>query len=155
MSFSNEFKIYKNIDFSFLWHWKKGGDNINLSLFLTDLGGTSFDWNESSDDPNLTRGQDRVQNGAPEDYIEDASYLKLREVGLYYTVPVSSIDRLFGNSVSGIKLGVSANNLLMFTDYRSYDPETSVFGTQAVNSSVEVTPFPSSRQVVFHLKMDF
>jgi|3_EtaG_2_1085321.scaffolds.fasta_scaffold03274_3 TonB-linked SusC/RagA family outer membrane protein len=155
MSFSNEFKIYKNIDFSFLWHWKKGGDNINLSLFLTDLGGTSFDWNESSDDPNLTRGQDRVQNGAPEDYIEDASYLKLREVGLYYTVPVSSIDRLFGNSVTGIKLGVSANNLLMFTDYRSYDPETSVFGTQAVNSSVEVTPFPSSRQVVFHLKMDF
>ncbi|MBR9916287.1 SusC/RagA family TonB-linked outer membrane protein [bacterium] len=152
MSFSNEFKIYKNFDFSFLWHWKKGGENINLSLFLTDLGGTSADWNDPTDTPGVTVGQSRA---APADYIEDSSYLKLREVGLYYTVPVTNIDRLFGNSVSGIKLGVSANNLLMFTDYRSYDPETSVFGTQAVNSSVEVTPFPSSRQVVFHLKMDF
>ena len=46
MSFGNEFKIYKNFDFSFLWHWKKGGENINLSLFLTDLGGTSPDCNE-------------------------------------------------------------------------------------------------------------
>lgn len=155
MSFGNEFKIYKNIDFSFLWHWKKGGDNINLSLFLTDLGGTSFDWNEPSDVPTLTRGQDRVQNGAPQDYIEDASYVKLREVGLYYTVPAATLDNLFGNAISGVKVGASGNNLLMFTDYRSYDPETSVFGTQAVNSSVEVTPFPSSRQILFHLNIDF
>ncbi|MEQ8357901.1 MAG: SusC/RagA family TonB-linked outer membrane protein [Cytophagales bacterium] len=152
MSFGNEFKIYKNFDFSFLWHWKKGGENINLSLFLTDLGGTSPDWNEPTDTPGVTVGQSRT---APADYIEDSSYLKLREVGLYYTVPVATIDRLFGNSVNGIKIGASANNVLMFTDYRSYDPETSVFGTQAVNSSVEVSPFPSSRQVVFHVNIDF
>ncbi|MGN8225740.1 SusC/RagA family TonB-linked outer membrane protein [Gracilimonas sp. BCB1] len=155
MSFSNEFNIYKNFDFSFLWHWKKGGDNINLSQLLTDAGGTSPDWNDSVEGSTLPKGADRVINGGSGAYVYDASYVKLREIGLYYTVPTETLTNIFGNSVSNIKIGASANNVLLFTDYPSYDPETSVFGTQAINNSVEVTPFPTSRQVLFHVNIDF
>lgn len=160
MSFSNEFNIYRNFDFSFLWHWKKGGDNINLSQLLTDAGGTSPDWNENIENTDLAngvfpKGADRVINGGSGAYVYDASYVKLREVGLYYTIPTSTLNSLFGNNVSDIKLGASANNVLLFSDYPSYDPETSVFGTQAINNSVEVTPFPTSRQIMFHVNIDF
>ncbi|WP_421773524.1 SusC/RagA family TonB-linked outer membrane protein [Gracilimonas sp.] len=155
MSFSNEFNIYKNFDFSFLWHWKKGGDNINLSQLLTDAGGTSPDWNDSVEGSPFPKGADRVINGGSGAYVYDASYVKLREIGLYYTVPTETLTNIFGNSVSNIKIGASANNVLLFTDYPSYDPETSVFGTQAINNSVEVTPFPTSRQVLFHVNIDF
>ncbi len=155
MSFSNEFNIYKNFDFSFLWHWKKGGDNINLSQLLTDAGGTSPDWNDSVEGSTLPKGADRVINGGSGAYVYDASYVKLREIGLYYTVPTETLTNIFGNSVSNIKIGASANNVLLFSDYPSYDPETSVFGTQAINNSVEVTPFPTSRQVLFHVNIDF
>lgn len=160
MSFSNEFNIYRNFDFSFLWHWKKGGDNINLSQLLTDAGGTSPDWNENIENTDLAngvypKGLDRLINGGSGAYVYDASYVKLREVGLYYTIPTNTLASFFGNSVSKIKLGASANNVLLFSDYPSYDPETSVFGTQAINNSVEVTPFPTSRQFMFHVNIDF
>ncbi|MDR9416703.1 MAG: SusC/RagA family TonB-linked outer membrane protein [Gracilimonas sp.] len=160
MSFSNEFNIYKNIDFSFLWHWKQGGDNINLSQLLTDAGGTSPDWNDNIENTDLgngvfPKGADRVINGGSGAYVYDASYVKLREVGLYYTVPSSTLEGVFGSSVRTIKVGASANNVLLFSDYPSYDPETSVFGTQAINNSVEVTPYPTSRQVMFHVNIDF
>ncbi|MBO6584556.1 MAG: SusC/RagA family TonB-linked outer membrane protein [Gracilimonas sp.] len=155
MSFSNEFNIYKNFDFSFLWHWKSGGDNINLSQLLTDAGGTSPDWNDSVEGSTLPKGADRVINGGSGAYVYDASYVKLREIGLYYTVPTETLTNIFGNSVSNIKIGASANNVLLFSDYPSYDPETSVFGTQAINNSVEVTPYPTSRQVMFHVNIDF
>ena len=155
MSFSNEFNIYKNFDFSFLWHWKKGGDNINLSQLLTDAGGTSPDWNDTVEGSTLPKGAERAINGGSGAYVYDASYVKLREIGLYYTVPAETLTNVFGNSVSNIKIGASANNVLLFSDYPSYDPETSVFGTQAINNSVEVTPYPTSRQVLFHLNIDF
>lgn len=155
MSFSNQFNIYKNFDFSFLWHWKKGGDNINLSQLLTDAGGTSPDWNDTVEGSTLPKGADRLFNGGSGAYVYDASYLKLREIGLYYTVPTQTLTKIFGNSVSKIKIGASASNVLLFTDYPSYDPETSVFGTQAINNSVEVTPYPTSRQVMFHVNIDF
>lgn len=160
MSFSNQFNIYRNFDFSFLWHWKKGGDNINLSQLLTDAGGTSPDWNDNIENTDLgngvfPKGADRVINGGSGAYVYDASYVKLREIGLYYTVPTETLASVFGNSVSNIKIGASANNVLLFTDYPSYDPETSVFGTQAINNTVEVTPYPTSRQVMFHVNIDF
>lgn len=160
MSFSNQFNIYRNFDFSFLWHWKKGGDNINLSQLLTDAGGTSPDWNDNIENTDLgngvfPKGLDRLINGGSGAYVYDASYVKLREIGLYYTVPTETLTNIFGNSVSNIKIGASANNVLLFSDYPSYDPETSVFGTQAINNTVEVTPYPTSRQVMFHVNIDF
>mgnify|MGYP001113571801 CR=1 FL=1 len=44
LSWNNTMKIMKDFELSFLWHYKKGGNNLNLSLFLTDLGRTSFDY---------------------------------------------------------------------------------------------------------------
>ena len=61
----------------------------------------------------------------------------------------------FGKLIERAKVGVSANNILLWTNYGSYDPEVSNFGTQAVSSSIEVTPYPSSRRLFFHLKLDF
>ena len=52
-----------------------------------------------------------------------------------------------------MRVGVSANNLLTITPYSSYDPEVNNFGTQPVATGVEVTPYPSSRQFLFHVNV--
>ncbi len=89
MNFSNNFR-YKDFTLSFLWHWKNGGDNINLSRLLSDFGGTSADYDDTSLDPSgaLSNGDFRLAafgSGFAEPFVEDASYLKLREVG--FTIP--------------------------------------------------------------------
>lgn len=128
----NQFKIGKRVDFNFLTHWKQGGDVLNLSRLLTDIGGVTPE--------NLSD---------LEGFIEDASYFRLREVGLYYTLPFES------DYIQNIRFGISGRNLITLTDYSSYDPETSTKGGTGLSTGIEVTPFPSSRQAYFHINFNF
>ena len=86
-SFSNNFTFFKNFDFSFLFDWKKGGYNSNLTNLNTDEGGTTKGWFNDDNGDGIPNGKQR--NPAPYNnagrFVEDASYIKLREVGLYYT----------------------------------------------------------------------
>ncbi len=154
MSFFNQINFLQNFDLTFLFHWKSGGENINLSNFLSDGGGTTTDWSEDSDGDGVPNGRDRVDEYGPgaAQFIADASYVKLRELGLYYTIPQTLVENSF---IDRVKIGVSGNNLLLWSDYPSYDPEVSNFGSDPLNSTVEVTPFPSSRRIFFHVQLDF
>ena len=51
-------------------------------------------------------------------------------------------------------VGLSINNMLLWTTYGSYDPEVSNFGTQPISGNIEVTPYPSSRRLFFTIKAD-
>ena len=157
MSFNNSFK-YKNFSLSFLWHWKKGGDNVNLSRLLSDFGGTSGDYDEISLDPDgvINNGDYRIGaflGGFADPFVEDASYLKLREIGLYYNLPSGTLERLFNGNVSTVKVGFSGHNIISIFDYNSYDPEVSNFGSAAAGIGIEVAPFPSSKRFMFHLSV--
>jgi len=145
---------WKNFDFTMLWHWKQGGENINLSALLFDLNETTYDFDNFGLDPTGTspNGPYRLSqlgvNTAP--YIEDAGYIRLREVGLYYTLPNDLVPGL-----ESIRIGFSGNNLINIFDYSSYDPEVSNFGANGLSTGVEVTPFPSAKRFDFHVNVTF
>ncbi len=153
MSFWNSL-TYDNWELSFLFHWKKGGDNINLTTLLTDIFGTSPDYDDKTLDPSgqLTNGEYRLAalgvTAAP--WIEDASYLRLREVGLFYRIPRAKL-----NDVCSLKVGLSGRNVLNFFKYNSYDPEVSNFGSNAISNNVEVTPYPSAKSYFFTIRASF
>lgn len=146
MAFPNQITFLDNFEFSFLLHWKKGGNNLNLTKLLTDLG-------QSSPDLDSPEGQSRVGLGviAPR-FVEPAGYVRLREIALYYSIPKTLTEKL---NLDNVRLGVSGRNLWTKTDYSSYDPETSTNGGAGLSSGIEVTPFPSSKQVYFHLSVNF
>jgi len=138
---------YGNFSFSFLWDWKQGGDVINLGLFLTDLGGISKDLDTK-------KGMDRAAGvGGTGRYIEDGTYLKLREATLSYSFDKRKVQKWFGGNVQSLNIGISGRNLLMFTNYSGYDPEVSQFGNLAIGRSVDVLPFPSARFLYFKVSV--
>ncbi len=155
MAFNNAFSLGR-FELNFLIHWRKGGDAINLSTLLWDLGQLTWDYDDKTLDPSgqLGNGPYRVQqwnaNRNTQPWIEDAGYVRLREIGLYYNIP----RRTFGDRMS-LRLGVSGRNVLNFFNYNSYDPEVSNFGNNVLANTVEVTPFPSSKRWVFHLTANF
>ncbi|GHA76577.1 SusC/RagA family TonB-linked outer membrane protein [Pontibacter akesuensis] len=157
MNFHNFLTVRQNLTFSFLLHWKKGGQNINLTQLLTDLGGTSFDYDDDNDGDGISNAAERVsQLGvSAEPFVQDASYLRLREIGVYYTLPAPLLENAFGGFVRQVKIGASANNILTFTDYEGYDPEVSNFGGNGLSTGVDVTPFPSSKRYFFHFSIGF
>ncbi|MDT0555318.1 SusC/RagA family TonB-linked outer membrane protein [Patiriisocius hiemis] len=149
MAFNNNLTLFNNVDISFLFQLKSGGENLNLSKFLTDLGQTTPDLETQA-------GQDRLDTPAnAARFVEPAGYLRLREAAIYYRLPSNTVKGLFGEVVEGVKLGFSGRNLFTITDYSSYDPEVSVNGGAGLSSGIEVTPFPSNRQVYFHLNVNF
>jgi TonB-linked SusC/RagA family outer membrane protein len=157
LSFYNDITFLKNFQFSMLWHWKQGGQNINLTQLLTDLGQTSFDFDNDDNGNGIVNGVERTNTLGSDTrvWVQNSSYVKLREVALYYTIPGTVTKSFSMGAIEGIRLGVSGNNLLLFSNYNSYDPEVSNFGNNGISTGVEVTPFPSSRRIFFHLGVNF
>lgn len=62
--------------------------------------------------------------GLAENHIEDASWIRLREVNLSYRFT----PRWFSNRQSELSLVLSGYNLLLFTKYSGIDPETNLRG---------------------------
>ena len=151
MNFFNELTFMKDFSLRFLLHWKNKGDNINLSELLTDLGGTSPDFDADKNGNNIADGQDRINSlgTSARIFVQDAGYFRLREIGLYYTVPKIPVS-----FIKGLRVGVSANNYWTSTNYKNYDPEVSNFGT-GFSTNVDVMPFPASKRATFHLTVDF
>ncbi len=159
MSFLNSFTIAKNFELSFLFHWKKDGYNSNLSRLLKDEGGTTEDW--SGDSGERAADGSIIPNGvyrqglSAREFIQNSGYVRLREASLYYSLPTALRTSLFKEYVSNIRIGVSGNNLVTWTDYVGYDPEVSNFGATANFAQVDVAGYPSTRRVFFHLGIDF
>ncbi|WP_297705833.1 SusC/RagA family TonB-linked outer membrane protein [uncultured Eudoraea sp.] len=149
MAFSNNLTLFKQIDVLFLLQWKQGGENLNLSTFLTDLGGVTPDLETPEGQARLSTPANALR------FVEPAGYVRLREAAIYYRLPTKTVNNVFGDTVEGVKFGFSGRNLFTITDYSSYDPEVSVNGGAGLSSGIEVTPFPSSRQFYFHLNVNF
>jgi TonB-linked SusC/RagA family outer membrane protein len=149
MSFSSDLDAGP-ITFGMLWDWKQGGDVVNLTEFLYDIGQNSIDYVEA--------GADRFSRwagGQTAAYVQDASYFKLREVNVSYNLPTSFTRGLFGSSVRYARLTLSGRNLIRFTGYRGLDPEVSNFGNQAIVRNIDVAPFPPSRSFFFSVDLGF
>ncbi|WP_299228676.1 SusC/RagA family TonB-linked outer membrane protein [uncultured Psychroserpens sp.] len=54
-------------------------------------------------------------------YLEDASFLRLRNITFAYSLPSSVLEQL---PITGMRLYVQGENLLTFTKYRGWDPES-------------------------------
>jgi len=138
---------YNNIGFNFLLEWKKGGDLYdsgrrnsirNGVLGLTEFrnentvlegvmddgsGGFTTNTQEVFIDQNYYRSSTRY-NRASEILVQDASWIKLRNVSLSYRVKEDLLNKI---NVESMSLSVSAANLLLWTPFEGFDPEGSQF----------------------------
>ncbi|MFI5132575.1 MAG: SusC/RagA family TonB-linked outer membrane protein, partial [Chitinophagales bacterium] len=153
MSFTENL-TYKNWEFNVLMHWKQEGRNINLSTLLSDIFGTSPDYDEKSLDPTGAKVNGDFRLAAlgttAKPWVEDAGYFRVREIGLSYRLP-----KQWFKNIADVKLGFSGRNLINIFNYSSYDPEVSNFGANAISSNVEVTPFPSAKSFHFTASVIF
>jgi len=72
-------------------------------------------------------------------WIEDGSYIRLKNVSLSYDIPI----RL--SFITGLQVYVTANNLVTFTKYLGYDPEFSMMQSPlAYGIDAGMAPIPKS-----------
>ena len=83
-------------------------------------------------------------------YLEDASYLRLKNIKLNYAIPT---DNLKG--ISNFDIYVSAQNLITLTDYSGYDPEVSGFNGGDLRQGVDLSTYPGVKSITFGLNVSF
>lgn len=140
---------YKALNLNVVLDWQQGGNTINLTQFLYDAEGTAADFGSEA----WVERRRHLENGSAEAYVEDATFLKVREVALDLALPQRLTESLFG--ASDIRLGLSAQNLFMWTKYSGLDPEVANFGAQAVRNNLDITPYPPSRGIFFNVSVGF
>ena len=134
---------WNNFNFNFLFEWKEGGDLYdsgrrngirNGVLGLTEFRNETTVLSGVMDDgnggfiPNTTEvliTQDYYRsstdfNRASEILIQDASWLKLRNISLSYNFAGNFMDKLHLDRFS---LTASMHNILLWTPFEGYDPE--------------------------------
>jgi TonB-linked SusC/RagA family outer membrane protein len=160
MSTYNEITFFGKLSLRFLIHWKQGGDNVNLTSLENDFGGTSPDYDNVTNKQGLPDAIYRISQIGTDAhvFVQNASYLRLREAGLYY-----SFNKIPGNVVKNVRVGISFNNYITITHYKSYDPEVSNFGFSTIqqgvstglSTGIDVDPYPASKRAEFHLSFSF
>jgi hypothetical protein len=130
--------------------WQKGGDVINLTQFLYDDGRNSKDWGT----PEWAARYQGYLTGAIEPYIEDASFVKLREVSIGAELPRSMYEPLLG-SLDRVNVSLTGRNLWMWKRYSGLDPEVANFGPAAIRNNLDIAPYPPSRSFFLNISVGF
>lgn len=164
MGLTNTF-AYKNFDLSIFFQGSIGNDllnmtNMNLEWKRTTTALTRW----TKDHPSTTIPRNGFfyskKGGYINDhFIEDASYLRLKNITLGYTIPFRKI-------VSSCRVYVSAENLLTLTGYSGWDPEVDTKAYEASKNSgsnqtanagagLDFNSYPSMRTVTFGVNITF
>ena len=87
---------------------------------------------------------------ASEWFIEDASFLKIRNVQVGYALPTGLTSRL---NMQQVRVYANGTNLVTFTDYSGYTPEIS--GSSVISDAIDTGVYPIPRTVTFGVDLTF
>jgi hypothetical protein len=141
---------YKNFSLNVVLDYQHGGDIINLTQFLYDDSGLSADYGS----PEWEYRMKGYNGGVMTPYIEDASFLKLREVSISAQVPDRYVQR-FPLGARSLRLSLSGRNLLTWQRYSGLDPEVANLGSAAIRNNLDVAAYPPSRSIFFEISAGF
>jgi len=155
LSLTNDL-TYRAFSLHFLLDWQQGSQILNLTRLLSDFGQVTSDYADPIPGETRTVGEKRLAGfqTVAKNFVEDATFLKLREVALSYTVPASAVRSLW-SGIRTARLTLSGRNLFTATPFSGLDPEVSNFGNQAIARNIDVAPYPPSRTIYFSLDLGF
>lgn len=85
-------------------------------------------------------------------YLEDGSFVRLKNLTFGYKLPENVLRKL---RLSNLRVYVTGQNLLTFTNYNGFDPEVSTFGEVSLSAGTDFLTFPQARTVLFGLNVGF
>ncbi|MDV7186441.1 TonB-dependent receptor [Lutibacter sp. TH_r2] len=157
---------YKNFDLNIFFQGSQGGDIFNMTNVQLNNGdaNTTYDYyNNAWTSTNTDTNQPRVGNNSNREissrFVEDGSYVRLKNIAVGYTFPSESIEKL---GIENLRFTVSAQNLLTFTNYSGLDPEVNYYGASGDNNTSANTVrgfdfgnYPTVKSVNFSLSVKF
>ena len=148
---------YKNFDFSVFTYASVGNDIYRAyerNLNYTNRFASTLDrWTgagTSNSEPRVSFIDSNNNRRASDRYIEDGSYLRIKNIQLGYTFPESFANQI---GFDEIRAYTQVKNLLTLTEYSGYDPEISNDGV--LNTGIDIGTYPQPRTWSMGLNIKF
>ena len=158
---------YKNWDFTVFAQGVQGNEIFNYLKYWTDFntfqGNRSKDmlynsWKKQGDVAQLPRlnAGDTFSQQISTYFIEDGSYMRIKNVQLTYTVPASVLKKI---KLSSMQIYVQGQNLLTLTKYKGLDPDINIRNSGADNQDIHMGidegAFPVAKSYNVGLRVGF
>lgn len=169
---------YKDFDFSVGFNFQIGGDVYNANkMYFTKMNNKSRNSLPQSADrftyidatgANVFANPEKLAeinkdakyasiNGSSvlkfhSGYVEDASYLRLNNITLGYTLPAKLLKKI---KVKNLRVYSSAYNLWTLTSYSGFDPDVNTKSNGGLTPGVDWGAYPRSLSFVFGLNLTF
>ncbi len=150
---------WKGIDFNMFWAGRYGNKIFNdvryatLAFTVDNLPADVNPWtwdNPSNEYPRMYSGSTDNNLYYVDRFLEDGSYLRLKNIQIGYTFPEKWLKKL---SISRLRAYVGGSNLLTITKYKGYDPD--IICTDVFGQGNDTGQYPSTRQLNVGLQVSF
>ncbi len=152
---------YKGFDFSMMFYGVQGNKLYNGNRYYLEnmssgqnfLASSLNAWTETNRNTNTPRAVlgDANKNTRESDrYLENGSFLRLKNVEIGYTLPKSMIKRL---GISKCRIYFNAQNVFTLTDYSGIDPE--VGRENVLNTGIDRSLYPINKSFFAGVQLSF
>ena len=161
--FNNDFR-WKGFDLNIFFQASQGNDLFNYTLMELDLlagrnNATTAAlnrWTPTNTNTDIPKANGGRSRRASSRWIQDGSFIRLKNLSLGYNIPQSILDRI---NVRKLRIYVSAQNLLTFTDYEGFDPEVNYRSSGNTNSNrnlgLDYASYPNAKNYTFGINLGF
>ncbi|AFK05257.1 TonB-dependent receptor plug [Emticicia oligotrophica DSM 17448] len=158
---------YKNWDLAIFAQGSQGNDIFNYQKFWTDFntfqGNRSKDmlynsWKKPGDNALLPRlnSQDGTSQQISSYFVEDGSYMRIKNIQLTYSFPAALIQKI---KLSSAQIYIQGQNLFTFTKYKGLDPDINLrnSGTdnQDIHMGIDEGAFPVAKSYNVGVRIGF
>jgi len=151
-SFVNDFQLWSNLSFHVQFDGMFGQDVFNFTRRVLETpafgNGKAYEQELSGQ---VAPGFFTARRTIFEEYIEDGSYVKLREISVSYTLDQEFIKNL---GVRNVQLTLTGRNLFSSDSYSGYDPEANVTAQSTLVRGFDFATIPLPRSFSFSLTVN-
>ena len=155
--FSSTFHLY-DFDLSAVFQYSYGNDVLNITRFLTTksnnksrnmLAEVADRWTATHASSTVPSLKGYAMHDIYSRFVEDGSYLRLKNLTLGYTLPHRLTSRIH---VSKWRLYVTATNLFCLTRYGGYDPEVN-YNSSPLMPGMDASSYPKNTAYIFGVEL--
>ncbi|GAB3915605.1 SusC/RagA family TonB-linked outer membrane protein [Larkinella terrae] len=150
---------YKGVELSIFMQGTSGNSIFNINRFeqesLTGVSNQSAEtlnrWTPTNPSNTIPRAN-AVGNAyvLSSRQIEDGSYLRVKNINLSYTLPSALVSKA---KLYNVKVYVSAQNWITFTNYSGFDPEVNRFGQSTLSQGSDYGSYPGNKMILAGLNI--
>ncbi|CCG98162.1 TonB-dependent receptor plug [Fibrella aestuarina BUZ 2] len=157
---------FKNFDFTLYLQGVQGNKIYNGTKVVTQGMLRLFNagpavlnaWtptNTNTDVPRAISGDPNNNSRTSDRFIEDGSYMRVKNLTIGYSIPGKTLGGLTNNVVNRVRVYVSSQNLLTITKYTGYDPEIASRNGTLLRNGIDYSNYPQARTILAGLQITF